>query len=177
MIYKHAAKETVYAGALFRSRLEARWAAFFDLIGWSWLYEPIDLDGWIPDFRVSVGDWSRLVEVKPVDMVDDFCRVLGGPQVQHRRGVVVLGVAPLGILMDESEWDGVYWDDHGGTCFPIGMEMSKRAGVADYAPLIRCRGCGKIAPFCCDDDRHDVSELWSAAGREVRYTHAARGTH
>jgi hypothetical protein len=31
---------TEYAGARFRSRLEARWAAFFDLCGWRWEYEP-----------------------------------------------------------------------------------------------------------------------------------------
>jgi hypothetical protein len=29
--------ETVYRGSLFRSRLEARWAAFFDLFGWDWV--------------------------------------------------------------------------------------------------------------------------------------------
>ena len=44
---------TMYDGYRFRSRLEARWAAFFDLAGWEWKYEPIDLDGWIPDFWVA----------------------------------------------------------------------------------------------------------------------------
>lgn len=56
---------TRYASVQFRSRLEARWAAMFDLLGWSWEYEPIDLDGYIPDF---VMQFTRpvLVEVKPV---------------------------------------------------------------------------------------------------------------
>ena len=32
---------TLYGGVRFRSRLEARWAAFFfDVAGWSWEYEP-----------------------------------------------------------------------------------------------------------------------------------------
>jgi hypothetical protein len=48
-----------------RSRLEARWAAFFDLVGWKWEYEPFDLEGWIPDFKVSGPKGSLLVEVKP----------------------------------------------------------------------------------------------------------------
>jgi hypothetical protein len=44
---------TTYNGVQFRSRLEAKWAAFFDLLGWRWHYEPLDLDGWIPDFLIE----------------------------------------------------------------------------------------------------------------------------
>lgn len=44
---------TVYRKRQMRSRLEARWAAFFDLMKWSWEYEPLDLNGWIPDFVVG----------------------------------------------------------------------------------------------------------------------------
>jgi hypothetical protein len=32
--------ETRYSGCRFRSRLEARWAVFFDAIGVTWEYEP-----------------------------------------------------------------------------------------------------------------------------------------
>jgi len=32
--------ETKYAGCLFRSRLEARWARFFDAAGVRWEFEP-----------------------------------------------------------------------------------------------------------------------------------------
>ena len=56
---------TYYNGQRFRSRLEAKWAAFFDLCEWKWSYEPDELDGYIPDFKL----WFRipvLVEVKPV---------------------------------------------------------------------------------------------------------------
>lgn len=52
---------TLYEGTWFRSRLEARFAAWFDLLGWPWDYEPFDLDGWIPDFRTG----GLLWEVKP----------------------------------------------------------------------------------------------------------------
>lgn len=48
------AVETEYAGVLFRSRLEARWALFFDLIGLKWEYEPdwFEFDqeaSWLPE--------------------------------------------------------------------------------------------------------------------------------
>ena len=66
MAYAIKAIPTTYAGVNFRSRLEARWAAFFDLCGWKWDYEPFDLDGWAPDFLLK-GKIKALVEVKPVD--------------------------------------------------------------------------------------------------------------
>jgi hypothetical protein len=53
MNYDIKAIETKYAGTIFRSRLEARWAAFFDVFGWSWVYEPFDLEGWLPDFLLK----------------------------------------------------------------------------------------------------------------------------
>ena len=58
---------TEYAGHTFRSRLEATWAAFFDLCGISWSYEPIDLNGWVPDFALWL-DVPIYVEVKPAPL-------------------------------------------------------------------------------------------------------------
>jgi hypothetical protein len=43
---------TMYKGVNYRSRLEARWAAFFDRARWPYQYEPLDLPGWIPDFAI-----------------------------------------------------------------------------------------------------------------------------
>lgn len=60
------AKPTAYAGVLFRSKLEATWARFFDVIGVAWEYEPTQLDGWIPDFLIN-GWW--LAEVKPFPVI------------------------------------------------------------------------------------------------------------
>lgn len=57
--------ETMYKGIRYRSRLEATWAAFFDLVGWRYEYEPVDFNGWIPDF-VLLGKSPVYVEVKPV---------------------------------------------------------------------------------------------------------------
>ena len=65
MNYEIAAIPTQYNGINFRSRLEARWAAMFDLLEWEWTYEPLDFDGWIPDFAIH-GASVIYVEVKPV---------------------------------------------------------------------------------------------------------------
>jgi hypothetical protein len=65
MNYTIKAIETRYGGINFRSRLEAKWAALFDLLGWEWTYEPADFNGWIPDFAIH-GSRLVYVEVKPV---------------------------------------------------------------------------------------------------------------
>lgn len=57
---------TSYRGVMFRSRLEARWACFFDLVKWRWAYEPFDLNGYIPDFLLHFPRAPMLVEVKPL---------------------------------------------------------------------------------------------------------------
>lgn len=57
---------TEYAGVLFRSKLEATWARFFDVIGLRWEYEPCQIAGWMPDFLID-GWW--LAEVKPLPIL------------------------------------------------------------------------------------------------------------
>src|SRR5690554_4428220 len=81
--------ETTYKGINFRSRLEAKWAAFFDLLGWKWEYEPVDLNGWIPDFQLQakiermfrrddnsydseIREGYIYVEVKPYTSFDNY---------------------------------------------------------------------------------------------------------
>lgn len=61
--------ETQYKGCRFRSRLEARWAVFFDHLGIKWDYE---LEGfqfpdgsrYLPDFRLHMGSAGMWFEVK-----------------------------------------------------------------------------------------------------------------
>jgi hypothetical protein len=62
--------ETHYKGYRFRSRLEARWAVFFDALGLQWEYEPQDFQTsagrYLPDFRIQhVAGREIYVEVKP----------------------------------------------------------------------------------------------------------------
>ena len=68
--YKPKAIETKYKGYRFRSRLEARWAVFFDALGLDWEYE---IEGYklpdgryyLPDFLVTTEDGNRwFIEVK-----------------------------------------------------------------------------------------------------------------
>jgi hypothetical protein len=61
--------ETNYGGCRFRSRLEARWAVFFDAVGVKWEYEVEGYetpDGrYLPDFRLRLHNRHVLFEIKP----------------------------------------------------------------------------------------------------------------
>lgn len=69
--------ETYYKGYRFRSRLEARWAVFFDALGMRWEYEPqgFELPGgirYLPDFRItSPQGMVRWYEIKPAGTASD----------------------------------------------------------------------------------------------------------
>lgn len=88
--------ETFYKGYHFRSRLEARWAVFFDAIGLEWQYEPegFDLgDGvyYLPDFKVvlTTGD-TRWFEVKGnlLDISDSDCVKIFEFSKYHELGIL-----------------------------------------------------------------------------------------
>jgi hypothetical protein len=73
--YEITAKPTLYKGQMFRSRLEAKWAAFFDIVEWEWCFEPFHFGGWVPDFAIRAPGAQSLrkvvlVEVKPIDFMD-----------------------------------------------------------------------------------------------------------
>jgi hypothetical protein len=104
MEYNITPIETQYNGRFFRSRLEATWAAFFDLCNWQWEYEPFDLNGWIPDFIIrdkQFGDGELLVEVKPFFLseldsqdVDDIYKKISSA---HEGESLLLGVSPYEV--------------------------------------------------------------------------------
>lgn len=61
--------ETRYKGYRFRSRLEARWAVFFDACGIKWVYEPEGFllnngESYLPDFFLP--DFEIYAEVKAI---------------------------------------------------------------------------------------------------------------
>ncbi len=73
--------DTTYNGYRFRSRLEARWAVFFDALGIKYKYEVegFDLDGvrYLPDFwfphkvpELAAQGWGMWGEMKPRQIED-----------------------------------------------------------------------------------------------------------
>jgi hypothetical protein len=124
---------TLYKGREYRSRLEARWAAFFDLAGWRYEYEPFDLAGWIPDF-VLKGSNEYLVEIKPVfALPEEIAEEMIAAAERHAwtGDLLIFGATFLGephqpeaerskILgwLNTGPFDGKYLDGSDGYCPP-----------------------------------------------------------
>lgn len=124
------AKETYYDGYRFRSRLEARWAVFFDAAKIKYIYESEgyvipcsyhegtgDTDVYLPDFYLP--DFDVYAEVKGSDkqLHDDAGKL--GDAIDYmstpmsEKGLILLGPIPY------KEWcipyfDLLYW--HKGVC-------------------------------------------------------------
>lgn len=105
--YSIAAIPTLYNGRQYRSRLEARWAAFFDQLGIEHEYEPFDLGGWSPDFLLP--SLSTLVEVKPLTEIDEavWDKMASAASKRAKDACILLtSVSPVGNSMLRIGWAG-----------------------------------------------------------------------
>lgn len=118
---------TRYRGILFRSRLEARWACFFDAAGLPWEYEPerFSLGGrstYLPDFKVN---GTSYVEIKGAEKALDKpylmraattlkCLTVLGPVPDCTEGIPGRTVLMLGATGQERYALGLYvsWHDY-----------------------------------------------------------------
>lgn len=132
---------TKYDGIEYRSRLEARWAAFMRNIGWDIVYEPFDGDGYIPDFLVQ-GDAPLLVEVKPAVTQKDYEAAVPKAEkglAQHwQHDILIVGASNIRRMSGPvciSGWLGEYapWfaDDNGGGFYPREEWEQLRRGYAN----------------------------------------------
>lgn len=94
--------ETRYAGRRFRSRLEARYAVFFDSLGVSWEYEPEGFlvgDGkraYLPDFKIRTlqGEWWVEVKGERGKLDPDLLAEFAKASPSLTRQVAILGPIP-----------------------------------------------------------------------------------
>lgn len=94
--------ETRYAGCRFRSRLEARWAVFFDHLGVTWRYEPEGFRlsngvNYLPDFQLP--ELDTWVEVKGALRPADL-KVLVRAAVELPRASDIIATPSLLLLGD-----------------------------------------------------------------------------
>jgi hypothetical protein len=182
--YSIAAIPTVYRGRRYRSRLEARWAAFFDLLGWQHEYEPFDLGSWSPDFLLT--EWNTLVEIKPITEFDratwnrlvNTCRERGRDQqiFLSRLAPEVDEVCWLGWFCRppnyaaERCWLGWYGDP----CRPFsdGMFQGKSGKIVSFDDAGWFSANGDSSPWHMpypDECTEWSSELWAKATGAVRW--------
>lgn len=99
---KIKAIETHYNGYRFRSRLEARWAVFFDTVGMRYEYEPEGFTNngtcYLPDFYLpDATNYGCYVEVKPNDpsRLSEIEKAVRCICFQTVKPLVLLGDIPL----------------------------------------------------------------------------------
>lgn len=112
--------ETQYKGYRFRSRLEARWAVFFDALGIRWEYEKEGYDlgdaGWyLPDFWLP--DYNEWIEVKPDDAAPPQSKIfLAGKMTDwrarlHTHGYWITGPDPAVRIWNKETPKGKEWQE------------------------------------------------------------------
>lgn len=171
---------TLYRGIKFRSRLESRWAAFFDEIGAKWDYEPQghavgDVaylpDFWLPDVASRGRPGGLFVEIKPCmpsDAEKIKARMLAGAT---KRPVIVVAASPKlpdhERLLEFVSNERGDWDDDGlsfGKC-----AHCAQINVGFYVRDRQCGGCheGLSDPYEATliKARQEFSQLarWRAA--------------
>lgn len=148
--------ETKYKGYRFRSRLEARWAVFFDECGIKWEYEPegYDLDSgyYLPDFflpEIGGGTW---IEVKPNA---DF-----GKGTNEKQKVVDLasGTGKQGMIVKGLPLEGFNGDP-----------FWEQPGAEDGTAYWMCWGQSEDGPyfFCVCPDCEKVGIEFDGRGARV----------
>ncbi len=168
---------TTYKGTRFRSRLEAKWAAFFDLCGWEWTYEPFEYPGWIPDFLLQ-GD--VLVEVKPYSRKEEFVSLTKEiedslSQVgEDSREVIICGcngpcvmegVETIGLLGELSSPDGFWWDwSDFGICWE-----SKKWDFCHCIGHYQGRVHGGYSGSCPKSMTREAKLMWAKAGNSTQW--------
>lgn len=165
--------ETRYKDYLFRSRLEARYAAFFDLLGWPYAYEPVELAGYIPDFILRFYQ-PLLVEVKPCWTLEELNA--HAPKINHsgwQGEALLVGLGPIdddtiGLLRDTGshpadpshEW---------ATCRVFYCLHCERYSLYHQTNSWHCRvsGCYSGADYLGDPG--DIGALWAQAHEITRW--------
>lgn len=144
--------ETIYGEYTFRSRLEARWAVFFDRIGIEWRYEDEGYqtsyghylpDFWLPNvYMRHVEAKGVLFEVKPASYLNTGHDALAEVGQQLHVGAI------LAIGFDYSRmhgWNELYqisgWWDNNMMIYPCACKTMKFD--YDTGTYYACPKCGR----------------------------------
>ena len=167
--------ETEYKGYRFRSRLEARWAVFFDTLGIAWEYEKEGYDlgngrWYLPDFWLpQVNMWA---EIKPTEFtLEESARAFGLAQGTGHPVLMQVGLpenkgyeAAHPMPAGSRKWTQDEWEEFNA---PIDYHLTM---YHDY-PITEGRF------YSCDlSAKFDDTEKACAAARSARFEHGEHGT-
>ena len=162
--------QTEYKGYLFRSRLEARWAVFFDVCGIRWEYEPEGIllsDGtrYLPDFYLA--DFHCYFEVKRKSVkgtkaeAEAIRRLSDGKECNTWAGIIAFGDPAdddLYIFCQES-------DDGGAGSYKNPVTIGFHSTT--HKPYLFAYEDGRDRSFCTSfsDDMESIPMVTSEYGK------------
>lgn len=162
-------KETPYKGYRFRSRLEARWAVFFDALGIQWEYEKEGFDlgsvgSYLPDFWLP--DHDCWVEVKGAECSAEERNKIQELRNQSGKLVIIFRDIPEpntqtdhcnypyfdGQFDGRADFDGGGWNGELVDCNPPKNVMG----------IFEDKGRIIVCPMCSNDNVHIASAEYNA---------------
>lgn len=185
--YSTSGITTIYNGVKFRSILEAKWARFFDLVGWEYEYEPFELNGWIPDFLIiGKGKHNNVFcEVKPITTFNEtyatqFQKALEFDNVFKHNDLLMLGCT----LPSQGKYAHLGWMG------AVDKKINKR--LWGFAPIIGVND-SPVLGFCHSrasyhdrisgiytgqwgdySPKEEVLRLWKRASNDTRWYPTSR---
>jgi hypothetical protein len=170
-----------YAGLTFRSKTEAKWALFMDLIGCKYIYEPegYDLgDGvcYCPDFYLP--DIDTFLEIKPItggyESPTDLLAEKSGKRVILMKGT------PFAGSFDDYSNNGVCYYPGGGEdspywfciceqCRKVGIEFDGRSGrIGCHCPNRGDKEYNSQDSVICEAiEKCDSAFRWDKLGTQI----------
>ena len=156
--------ETEYDGHRFRSRLEARWAVFFNAVGLTYEYEieGFEMDGtrYLPDFYIpNLNRWFE-IKGKPLSLgeikkCEEFCRRLDNENIKFS---VLIGSPNLcavrigdfsGILEYVWEWPSEKYPDNYRIQAPKELIEERILFSSVYEGVMGCSCQVRTGSRCC----------------------------
>jgi hypothetical protein len=164
-----------------RSLLEARWASFFDTLGWNYEYEPFELPGWIPDFALKGKDNTLLLDIKPIfDDPDEAIRNKLAKAVEGTKYIAGI-VRACPFIYEDCLWcigDSVYWMDDDGKPFVMDEDLcicfsNGNYGLSSYTQgwhdLINGGGGKEIWNGMYTNESTEIPIMWRRACNRVQW--------
>lgn len=190
--------ETAYAGCRFRSRLEARWAVFFDTAGIRWEYEPQGYRvgdrrrPYLPDFLLS--DCGTWIEVKgsgshlDPQLIEDAARNLPRMPYEREPGPRLMLLGPIPEPRTGSDWGWLGLSPERGPDGTVEL-IDSWWGFGNYTKNLRpwsLDGTSRATPYATQEPRRDwitpAEDPYAldtahayAAARSARFEHGESG--
>lgn len=147
------------------------------MVGWDWVYEPLDLYGWIPDFSIRTTGKPLLIEVKPVtELPADIVAEIARATYRMEYETMIVGLAPfavdglpyLGWIQDRSEVEPGAWDRAS-----VGTILGDQLCLSHASASHRCPICGADEGWGASMPMDELLAAWATACNRTQWKAAA----